>query len=78
LYASRGRSIPTAAATSTTGTGGWRCPRYSFSNRSEDILEIFRWTCDLLDLRWTVAPHTVYVSRMADVARVDEFIGPKS
>jgi transcriptional regulator with XRE-family HTH domain len=60
-----------------TGTGGWRCPRYSFSNRSEDILAIFRWACDLLDLHWTVAPRTVYVSRKADVAQMDEFAGPK-
>ncbi len=59
-----------------TGTN-WRHPRYSFSNRSQDILGIFTWGCDLLGLRWTRAPHTIYVSRKADVARVDEFIGPK-
>jgi hypothetical protein len=30
-------------------------------------------------LHWTVArPYTVYVSRKADVARLDEFVGPKS
>ncbi|MEA2374137.1 MAG: hypothetical protein QOD53_600 [Thermoleophilaceae bacterium] len=61
-----------------TGRGGWRHPRYSFSNRSLDILGIFRMACDLLALRWTTTRHTVYVSRKADVARMDEFVGPKS
>jgi DNA-binding transcriptional regulator YiaG len=60
-----------------TGRGGWTCPRYSFSNRSEGILQIFCDACDQMDLHWTLAPHTVYVSRKADVARMDEFIGPK-
>lgn len=55
----------------------WLCPRYSFSNRSADIRGIFCDACDVLGVRWTTAPHTVYVSRKADVARLDEFIGPK-
>jgi Homeodomain-like domain len=59
-----------------TGTN-WRNPRYSFSNRSDDIRAIFCWACDLLELHWTTAPNTVYVSRKAEVARMDEFIGPK-
>jgi hypothetical protein len=56
----------------------WRHPRYCFSNRSEDILRIFCDTCDLLGVRWTTAPRTVYVSRVRDVAILDEFIGPKA
>jgi len=57
----------------------WRHPRYAFSNVSDDIKTIFSDACDLLDLHWTVAgPKTVYVSRKADVARMDEFIGPKA
>lgn len=59
-----------------TGTN-WRHPRYSFSNRSSQILEIFEQTCVLIGVHCTQAPHTVYVSRKADVARLDEFIGPK-
>lgn len=55
----------------------WRHPRYSFSNRSEDIRRIFCEACDRLDLRWTLAPSTVYVSRVADVRRLDDFVGPK-
>jgi hypothetical protein len=62
-----------------TGRGGWRNPRYGFSNVSSDIRGIFCDACDLLDLRWTWArPNTIYVSRKADVARMDEFIGPKA
>jgi hypothetical protein len=56
----------------------WRHPRYSFSNRSADIRRIFCDACDRVGLRWTEAPHTVYVSRTADVARLDEFVGPKA
>jgi hypothetical protein len=59
------------------GRDGWRSPRYSFSNRSDDIRRLFCAACDVLGLRWTQAPNTIYVSRKADVARMDEFIGPK-
>jgi hypothetical protein len=31
----------------------------------------------MLNLRYTFARHTVYVSRKVDVAILDEFIGPK-
>jgi hypothetical protein len=61
-----------------TGRAGWRHPRYSFSNVSDDIRRIFCHACDLLDLHWTEAPRTIYVSRKVDVARMDEFIGPKA
>jgi hypothetical protein len=61
-----------------TGRGGWREPRYSFVNRSDDIRAIFSDACDQLGLHWTAAPDTVYVSRKADVARMDEFVGPKA
>jgi hypothetical protein len=67
-----------------TGRGGWRHPRYVFSNLSSDITSIFCTACDKVGLRWTsVFPDDerkavhIYVSRKADVARMDEFIGPK-
>jgi hypothetical protein len=61
-----------------TGRGGWTCPRYSFCNYSADIHRIFRDACELLDLHWTQAgEHTTYVSRKADVAKLDRFVGPK-
>ncbi|MBA2348509.1 MAG: hypothetical protein H0V81_09460 [Solirubrobacterales bacterium] len=59
-----------------TGTN-WRHPRYSFSNRSDDIRGLFTSACDVLGLRWTTAPYTVYVSRKDDVARLDAIVGPK-
>jgi hypothetical protein len=55
----------------------WRQPRYSFHNTSADILEIFEAICRLVDVHSTRAPKTVYVSRKADVATLDRFIGPK-
>ena len=61
-----------------TGRNGWRCPRYSFSNVSDDIRAIFSLGCDLLGLHYPTAPRTVYVSRKADVAILDRHIGPKS
>jgi hypothetical protein len=56
----------------------WRHARYSFSNASGDILRIFCDACDAVGVHWTVAPRTVYISRVRDVARLDEFIGPKA
>jgi hypothetical protein len=67
-----------AVALPSTRPRNRRNPRYSFSNRSDDIRDIFTWACDLLDLHWTTAPYSVYVSRKADVARMDQFIRPKS
>jgi hypothetical protein len=68
----------------STGRGGWTQPRYAFSNVSTDITSIFCSACDCLGLRWTASFPTrestavsIYVSRKADVARMDEFIGPK-
>lgn len=61
-----------------TGTN-WSWPRYSFTQFSDDIRRIFCDTCDLIGVRWTASgKHTIYVSRKADVARLDEFIGAKA
>jgi hypothetical protein len=68
-----------------TGCGGWRHPRYSFGNVSTDLTSIFCSACDCLGLHWTGAfpsderkAVTIYVSRKEDVARMDEFVGPKA
>jgi hypothetical protein len=60
-----------------TGRSGSSHPRYSFKNRSNDIHTTFRFACEQLGLRWTAAPETTYISRKADVAELDRFIGPK-
>jgi hypothetical protein len=60
------------------GRGGWSAPRYAFKNRSADIHGIFRHGCEHLGVRWTASgDDTTYVSRQADVALLDQFIGPK-
>jgi hypothetical protein len=59
------------------GRDRWRSPRYGFKNFSTDIRRIFCEACDVLSLRWTASGNTIYVSRKADVARMDEFIGAK-
>lgn len=63
----------------------WSAPRYAFGNVSSDVTTIFCTACDKLGLHWTAAFRederkavTIYVSRKADVARMDEFVGPKS
>ncbi len=61
-----------------TGRGDWEAPRYVFTNFSQDIKDIFCRACEQLELHWTAAPpKSIYVSRKADVARLDEFVGPK-
>jgi len=67
-----------------TGRAGWRHPRYAFANVFTDIASIFCSACDCLGLRWTAAfpksesaAVSIYVSRKADVAKLDEFVGPK-
>jgi hypothetical protein len=53
-------------------------PRYFFTNRSDDIRELFVWACGLIGVdcrpnnRWNIS-----VAKRASVAVLDEFIGPK-
>jgi hypothetical protein len=61
-----------------TGRGNSSSPRYGFTQVSDDIRSIFCNACNLLGLHWTTAKATtIYVSRKADVALLDTFIGPK-
>ena len=54
-------------------------PRYHFSNRSDEIRAIFTGACDELGIHWTQNNRwNVSVARRPDVARLDEFIGPKA
>jgi hypothetical protein len=62
-----------------SGRGDWSCPRYAFSNKSSDIRAIFSYACDQFGVEWTRSgDHVIYVSRNVDVARLDEWIGPKA
>jgi hypothetical protein len=54
-------------------------PRYSFSNNSNDIRQIFCDACDLLGIHWT-SPFwkTISIARRSDVSTLDGFVGPKA
>ena len=61
-----------------TGRNNWICPRYGFSQASNDILRLFCYACDRMEIHWTRSgTRTIYVSRKADVALLDRFVGPK-
>lgn len=53
-------------------------PRYFFNNRSGDIMEICQWALGLLRIGWTMpTPNALSVARKADVAVLDQHVGPK-
>jgi hypothetical protein len=55
-------------------------PRYEFRNFSGDIRGLFIDACNLLNLHWSTASKgtTIQIARRADVAFLDQHIGPKS
>lgn len=59
--------------------GKYSYPRYFFTNRSGDILEIFRKECDVLGIGYRNSkPDTISIAKREDVAALDHFIGPKT
>jgi hypothetical protein len=61
------------------GDKTYRYPRYFFSNESTDIIGIFTTALDRVGVKWRMCrPNMVAVSRRADVAFMDEHIGPKT
>ena len=66
-------------ATERKGAYVRRAPRYAFSNRSEDILWLFRAACDAAGVHCTRSSRTqISIYSKAAVARLDAFVGPKS
>jgi hypothetical protein len=58
---------------------GVRSVRYHFSNRSDDIRNLFCAALDELGIPWTrPSQFVIAIYRKAAVARLDEFVGPKS
>lgn len=58
---------------------GVRSVRYHFSNRSDDIRGLFCAALETLGIPWTrPGKYIIAVYRKAAVARLDEFVGPKS
>jgi hypothetical protein len=74
------RSLNKIKHTDPTGTlRVYSYPRYHFTNASDDIRRMFTDTCDALGITWTrLTERNVAISRRADVALLDTFIGPKS
>lgn len=69
----------TFVATERKGSYVRRAPRYAFSNRSEDILGLFRTACRIAGVHCTRASQKqIAVYSKSAVARLDEFVGPKS
>jgi hypothetical protein len=61
------------------GRRTYRYPRYTFTNRSDDIRGIFCDACDVLGIEWRVMnAWNISVARREAVARLDEFVGPKT
>lgn len=53
--------------------------RYHFSNKSEDIKDIYCRALDAVGVRWTrPCSRQIAVYRKACAAELDQFIGPKS
>jgi hypothetical protein len=53
-------------------------PRYQFSNRSDDIRQLFTYACDLAGIEWRPwGRWHISVARRDAVALLDEFVGPK-
>jgi Zn/Cd-binding protein ZinT len=58
---------------------GVRSVRYHFSNRSDDIRELFCAALDDLGIPWTRnSKYEIAVYRKTATARLDEFVGPKA
>jgi hypothetical protein len=52
--------------------------RYHFSNRSEDIKQLFCESLDAIDIHWTrPCGRQIAVYRKACTAALDQFVGPK-
>jgi hypothetical protein len=57
---------------------GYEYPRYSFSNRSKDIRDIFCRACDRAGIQWKQSnTWVISISRRVDVTLMDTFIGRK-
>jgi len=57
----------------------YRYPRYQFSNRSDDIRQLFVYACELVGVAWRPwGRYHISVARREAVALLDEFVGPKT
>jgi hypothetical protein len=76
IHSDGSRSLNTVRAR-VTGVV-YRYPRYSFSNRSEDIKAIFCEHLDLIGIEWRrMGSWNISIARKDAVAALDRFVGPK-
>jgi hypothetical protein len=60
------------------GDHWYEYPRYQFSNKSKDILELCGAALDRLEVEWRFArPDVISVAKKEAVALLDAFVGPK-
>jgi hypothetical protein len=54
-------------------------PRYQFSNRSDDIRQLFVYACEVLGVAWRPwGRYHISVARRDAVVLLDQFVGPKA
>ena len=54
-------------------------PRYQFSNRSDDIRQLFVYACELVGIAWRPwGKYHISVARRDAVELLDRFVGPKA
>ncbi len=58
--------------------------RYIFTNKSVDLIELFKYVCDKIEVHWTTKKahykhksYNVYISRREDIAYLDNVVGAK-
>jgi hypothetical protein len=58
--------------------------RYIFTNKSVDLIELFKYVCDKIGVHWTTKQahyknqsYNVYISRREDIAYLDSVVGAK-
>ena len=60
------------------GDRWYEYPRYLFSNKSQDILELCGDALDMLGVEWRYSRcDNISVAKRDAVARLDKFVGPK-
>lgn len=79
IHSDGSRCLNTFTVNLKHGPREYTYPRYFFTNYSEDIRKIFCATCDQLGIRWSQSNwRNISISHRKSVARLDQFIGPKS
>ncbi len=72
------RSINRVRRQLPDGEHWYEYPRYTFSNKSRDILGLCGAALDRLEVQWRYArPDVISVARKEAVARLDAHVGPK-